>query len=391
MKIAQSNVALQAYSQQTSVQKLSISRTTVRIPTALPPMTISNFKGSEVSISREAKKLAAELKEAQEKAAKENAKQAMEQGKQQLEDMNKKLGDVRAKGVDKSYGVPDFEVDDIKLLLLELMLGQKFGKSKVLKDAQLQKSNNGIRVLSHEVMGNGRQPIERQMSNMMSISSVRFTEETYTSESVSFGAQGSVTTADGRSISFDVSMNMSREQYTRIDGQTTSLVVSTPLPNLCDPLMLNLDGMGVQFGEGKYDFDLTADGKMEQISFTTSGSGFLAIDKNGDGKVNDGSELFGTQSGDGFKDLAHYDSDRNGWIDENDEVWDKLLIWVKDDKGNDLLYTLKDADVGAIYLGNVNTQWSFEQEGQVAQMQKSGVYLKESGGAGTIHHIDLVI
>ena len=40
-------------------------------------------------------------------------------------------------------------------------------------------------------------------------------------------------------------------------------------------------------------------------------------------------------TGDGFKDLAMYDEDGNGWIDENDEIFSKLLIWSKDENGND--------------------------------------------------------
>ena len=55
-------------------------------------------------------------------------------------------------------------------------------------------------------------------------------------------------------------------------------------------------------------FDLDADGKEEEIS-VLNGSGYLALDKNGDGTINDGSELFGTRNGDGFADLAQYDED----------------------------------------------------------------------------------
>ena len=50
------------------------------------------------------------------------------------------------------------------------------------------------------------------------------------------------------------------------------------------------------------------------------GSGFLALDKDGNGKIDDGNELFGTKSSDGFGDLREYDSDGSGWIDENDEI-----------------------------------------------------------------------
>ena len=61
------------------------------------------------------------------------------------------------------------------------------------------------------------------------------------------------------------------------------------------------------------------------------------MDRNGDGKINDGSELFGTKSGDGFKDLASYDADGNGWIDENDAIFSQLKIWTKDEDGKDKL------------------------------------------------------
>ena len=84
-------------------------------------------------------------------------------------------------------------------------------------------------------------------------------------------------------------------------------------------------------------------------------SGFLALDKNSDGIINDGSELFGTKTGNGFSELAEYDSDGNGWIDENDEVYDQLKVWVKDENGKDTLLSLKEANVGAICLGSSKT------------------------------------
>ena len=63
-----------------------------------------------------------------------------------------------------------------------------------------------------------------------------------------------------------------------------------------------------------------------KISFVGSGSGLLALDKNGDGIINNGTELFGPNTQDGFSELSKYDSDGNGWIDENDSVYDNLRI-----------------------------------------------------------------
>ena len=71
-------------------------------------------------------------------------------------------------------------------------------------------------------------------------------------------------------------------------------------------------------------------------------------DFNNDGIINDGKELFGPNSGNGFSDLANYDLDKNGWIDENDTIYDKLRIWTKDTEGNDYLLALAKESIWSI-------------------------------------------
>ncbi|MDA3847001.1 MAG: hypothetical protein PF505_10755 [Vallitaleaceae bacterium] len=62
----------------------------------------------------------------------------------------------------------------------------------------------------------------------------------------------------------------------------------------------------------KITFDITSSGNPTQMSFVKSGSGFLSIDKNQDGIINDGTELFGPATGNGFLELAAFDDDENG-------------------------------------------------------------------------------
>lgn len=212
-----------------------------------------------------------------------------------------------------------------------------------------------------------------------------FTSE---SESTTFATKGIVQTADGRNIDFNMEVSMSRAFM----QETNLLEVKDYIKT--DPLMINLDTNIGSVSDQKFFFDLDSDGKEEQISFAGKGSGFLALDKNGDGKINDGSELFGTSSGDGFKDLAEYDEDGNGWIDENDSIFNRLKVWTKDENGKDFLIDLKKADVGAIYLRNADTQFSLkDNENKLnAEIKKTGIYLRESTGAvGTLNHVDLVI
>ncbi len=206
-------------------------------------------------------------------------------------------------------------------------------------------------------------------------------------EAVQVQAGGYVQTEDGRSISFGVTLNMSRAFASQVNIETTQQVVMT------DPLVINMDNLPAGTRDMTFQFDIDCDGKMDEISMLREGSGFLALDKNGDGKINDGGELFGTKSGNGFSDLAVYDEDGNGWIDENDEIFSKLRIWSKDKDGNDVLKTLKEADVGAIYLGSTTSQFSItDQKDNTVQgaVRATGIYLKESTGtAGTVQQVDL--
>ncbi len=208
------------------------------------------------------------------------------------------------------------------------------------------------------------------------------------SESTTFASSGMVKTQDGRSIDFNIEVSMSRAFTSQINTLTTQNYIKT------DPLVINLDTDIGSVTDQKFLFDLDSDGDEEEISFAGKGSGFLALDRNGDGRIGDGSELFGTKSGDGFKDLAAFDEDGNGWIDENDSIYSKLKVWTKDEDGNDYLINLKDADVGAIYLDNAHTQFSLKDGNNRlnGEIKKTGIYLHEStGAAGTLNHVDLAV
>ena len=208
-------------------------------------------------------------------------------------------------------------------------------------------------------------------------------------EHTAYSAQGMAVTADGRHLGFNVTVEMSRAFEAKYQSYTEEEYIVT------DPLVINLDSDVVDVTDQKFLFDIDADGTEDEISFTGAGSGFLALDKNDDGVVNDGTELFGTKSGDGFRDLATYDTDKNGWIDEGDEIFNDLKIWTKDENGKDKLLSLKEADVGAIYLASNNTQFSLNDaitNETNAIIRKTGIYLKESNGSvGTVQHVDLAL
>ena len=225
---------------------------------------------------------------------------------------------------------------------------------------------------------------------------LNYVGETYSveQEDTCFSTVGTVRTKDGREINFNVNVNMSRrcEEYYKEELNVAQFA-------LYDPLVINLNTDVTELSDQTFYFDLDADGEEEEISML-KGSGYLALDKNNDGVINDGSELFGTKNGDGFADLARYDEDGNGWIDENDSIWSKLKIWCKDENGNDVLYKLSDKGVGAICLENVSTDFTMQgdrkaQDGTMnanatnAVIRKTGIFLYENGNIGTVQHVDL--
>ncbi|HHY74270.1 MAG TPA: hypothetical protein GX497_13810 [Bacillus bacterium] len=211
-------------------------------------------------------------------------------------------------------------------------------------------------------------------------------ERTYRYEEVSFSAEGKILTEDGKEINFTVDINMSRELYQESYSEVT-------IGSFVDPLIINFNGTAAELSDRTFKFDLTSNGTMVDIPYLYPGSGFLALDKNGDNIINNGLELFGTQSGNGFKDLAAYDDDHNGWIDENDAIFHHLRIWTKDENGNDQLFAIAEKGIGAIFLGHMPTQFSLfsSDQQEQAQIRSTGIFLFEDGRTGSIQHLDFKI
>lgn len=199
-------------------------------------------------------------------------------------------------------------------------------------------------------------------------------------EHLSFHANGTITTADGREIRMDARLDMSKETT-----ETITLSLRAGNANMTDPLVLNLDGKGAALSDEKIELDLDMDGETDTISFLEQGSGFLVLDRNRNGKVDDGGELFGPATNNGFQELQAYDQDNNLWIDEKDAVFFNLNLWTRDGNGNDQLSTLTENNIGAIYLGRAATPFDMGE----GQLRETGIFLMENGETNLIQEIDL--
>lgn len=211
-------------------------------------------------------------------------------------------------------------------------------------------------------------------------------ESSYQAEATSFKASGTFRTADGKEVAFAVELSMSREF-----SQETNLSLRAG-DALKDPLVINFTGAPAALTPEKFAFDLNNDGQTEQISMVKSGSAFLVFDRNHDGAINDGSELFGPSSGDGYQELAAYDGDQNGWIDEADPVFQQLQLWSGETLDTRQLVSLGAKGVGAIFLGRVATPFALTNSDNELQgkVRETGIYAREDGTVGTVQQLDLV-
>ena len=145
---------------------------------------------------------------------------------------------------------------------------------------------------------------------------------------------------------------------------------------ITSPIIIDLDGDGVEtttLSDGVY-FDHDGNGLAEKTAWAASDDGLLAIDRNGDGVIDSGAELFGnntelsngTDAANGFEALAEFDSNADGVIDADDERYADLRVWrdVNQDGVSqaDELFTLDEAGVSAIGTGYQSTN-SLDENG----------------------------
>lgn len=392
MKIASSNIALQ--SDHSKKEQHYVAETLrVRNGDNISVETQRTYLGqsenssqTKVSLSEKALQLLQNEQEKANKNANENAN-----------------ANLLRRSVQNNNAVQNNEIDapkDPKLLLIRAIIEAITGKSiKFVGESAANQSDKAnsttptMANLANLANANGGEVIAVSSGNTAFGLRYNSNEVIKENETTNFSASGIIKTADGKEIQFQCDLSMQRSFY--MDNSTEIFMgASTDRKFLCDPLIINFAGTAAELKNTTFAFDLNADGSAENIQELAAGSAFLVLDKNKDGKINNGNEMFGTQSGDGFADLSIYDEDGNGWIDENDSVYNSLGVWNNSAYGGKIR-SLKEAGIGAIYLQNANTEFSIKDKTTnelQGQIRKTGIFLNEkNGNIGTIQHVDLAI
>lgn len=210
------------------------------------------------------------------------------------------------------------------------------------------------------------------------------TERVSESEATTFTARGTVKTADGQQVSFTLQASMVR---TFESAQSTSLREGPG--KRTDPIVLNFHGNAAQLHDVLMDFDLDGNGRAEKVATLGSGSAWLVFDRNGNGKADNGGELFGPGTGNGYAELAALDGDRNGWIDAGDAAYRKLSVWSPGSGPG--LTSLEAAGVGAIATASAATPFALRGPNNAAlgDVRSTSVWLTDGGEAKTSQQVDL--
>jgi hypothetical protein len=155
------------------------------------------------------------------------------------------------------------------------------------------------------------------------------------------------------------------------------------------PLILDLNGDGIQTQKlsAGVVFDLDASGTKETVGWASNADGLLARDLNGNGQIDDGSELFGSASllqdgsraQDGYQALSQLDTNKDGKISQADAAFGELAVWV-DSNSDGLtergeLKSLTDLGITSLDLQAQKT-WIENQGNQIGLVSS---YTNESG------------
>jgi len=272
-------------------------------------------------------------------------------------------------------------------LLLQILLERLLGRFKGTESTSYNTEYSSMSIAKEVTSGNSNPYSLAQPVGTI----VQTTQEYYQKQTVDFSASLEIQTPN-KSFAMDINVSFTQEFY---EVHSSSLAIGNE--SFIDPLVINY-GEDVNPFENlsdiKFEFDLDNDGENDLIPLLKQGAGFLAFDKNSNGKIDNGTELFGTDSGNGFKDLSIYDSDNNNWIDENDAIFDKLKVWTKDDSNEAKLVFLIDLNIGAIYLGDVQSGFKYQSsiDKTEAVQHSNGVFVKEDGsGLGMVSSLDIAI
>ncbi len=161
------------------------------------------------------------------------------------------------------------------------------------------------------------------------------------------------------------------------------------------PLVLDLDGDGARLRSVREGvrFDLLANGRAVRTGWVGPGDGLLVLDRDGNGWIDDATELFGERTAGrhyahGFQPLSELDDDGDRQIDANDRAWSSLRVWVDRDADGQgpasEWLTLEQAGVAALSVDSWRVSGSRAAAGHGNRIPWVGHFVRADGTRGAL-------
>ncbi len=387
VSMASSHSLVQEY-KKTEELTVKVSNAHPQAEEALPADKVSLSYKAHQHLIKDLAKALKHLEKHMDKAAEHPEKEYRKAMKHLAKDLDKAIEYLEEMESDEGEEIRAIKIDSLESdklgflkNLLEAITGRKIGLHDM--DDIFEKRHREHDDDDHDdddyVKGTGRKQ-QWEVSYTMK-------ETLYESEQMNFNSSGIVRTADGREINFSLDLMMSR-QY--MEENKISLEASGTGEA---GILVDFAGPASALTDTKFGFGFKPEASGDSLSYLALGSGLLTLDLNNDGKIDSMNELVGTATGNGFAELEAYDLDGNGWIDENDTVYNRLQILSQESAGNNVLSGLKDSNIGAINLGSVDSPYSLKNDRNVpaGQIEKSGIYLAEDGTPGQVEQLSMVV
>lgn len=210
-------------------------------------------------------------------------------------------------------------------------------------------------------------------------------------------ASYSMMTVDGSLEVVDNEPAVDRDDGTDTLYDIQNIQFSDAVRSLASPIVLDLDGNGIQLEQkaSGVRFDWDGDGKADATGWVAPGDGLLVIDRDNNGLVSDASELSFTSDKEGAKSdldgLSSFDSDHDGLISDLDADFNEFKVWVDANQDGissvDEVKSLGDVGIKAISLAGsaVNQSWNWDDN----VVFNTGTFVRVDGSSGSFDDVAL--
>ena len=307
------------------------------------------------------------------------------QVKNDIDNMLSKNKPSKEVQLEETYDRPLPPKIELMKVILEGYFGKEFGEFFSELDLQLNnQSDNNFQdpnQIAAEGDENNRIDIDGMQFNSNDLLKVE--QWQHHSQSLNYQMSGEFN-VNGKNIKMDYSFAIASEYKSYSSVEMTAAALK-------DPMLVQFGDQSIGQIKEHHKFDINQDGELNKLPVFFGDVGYLVYDKNQNLKADNGSELFGPQTGHGFNELAQLDSDENGFIDSDDEAFEHLYLW-QPEQGNNLM-SLTDAKIRAINTSAIDTPFNFyDTKGNImAQIRQSSFAISDDNLGKGVHQIDVKI